>query len=106
MDRAALIAAMTATAAEKPVAVKVPKWGTVYVRMVTVAEVEEQSADTEDKADKNRLARAACRVICDEAGKLLFDAKNAKDVDLLAGQPWPLLNRVLKASNPDDEGNA
>lgn len=99
MDRAALIAAMQSTAAEKPVAVTVPKWGTVYVRQVTVAEVDEQSADTDAMNDKNKIARGACRVLCDETGARLFDPKSAADVALLASQPWPLLRAVLSASD-------
>lgn len=98
MDRASLVAAMQAVAAEKPVAVAVPKWGTVYVRQLTVAEVDAQAADTADKADKNRIARGACRVLCDEAGVRLFDADDAQDVALVASQPWALLRQVLSAS--------
>lgn len=108
MDRNALIAAMELTAAEKPIAVTVPKWGTVYVRQVTVAEVDEQSADTGDAADgdagkpkdKMRLARGACRVLCDEFGVRLFDSNKPEDVALIAKQPWPLLRQVLAASDP------
>lgn len=106
MDRAALIAAMQAVAAEKPVAVTVPKWGTVYVRQLTVAEVDAQSADTADKGDKNRLARGACRVLCDEHGQRLFDPDDATDVALLASQPWALLRQVLSTSGGDAEKNA
>lgn len=106
MDRATLIAAMQATAAEKPIAVQVPKWGTVYVRQVTVAEVEEQTADTEKRDDKFRMARGACRVLCDANGKRLFDPNSDADVKLIAAQPWPLLRRVLSASDGEtDPGN-
>lgn len=101
MDRAALIAAMQSTAAEPPVAVEVPKWGTVHVRQVTVAEIDAQSSDTDAKDDKNKIARAAARVLCDGDGKRLFDPSNADDVALLASQPWPLLRKVLSASDPD-----
>jgi hypothetical protein len=105
MDRAALIAAMQVTAAEKPVAVAVPKWGTVYVRQVTVAEVDEQTADTDGKDDKHKIARAACRVLCDESGARLFDPGKPEDVALVAAQPWSYLRKVLSASDPD-AGNA
>lgn len=103
MDRKALIAAMRQTAAAKPVKVKTKAWGDIYVRPLTVAEVEEQSADTEGK-DKNRVARGACRLICDEEGTRLFDPKNEEDIALLASQPWSLLHQVIKASE-EDEGN-
>jgi hypothetical protein len=101
MNRDQLITAMQQTAIEKPRKVEVPVWGAVYVRALTVAEVEAQTDDTTDKKDKNRLARAAARVLCDEAGKRLFDPDNAGDVQLLASQPWKLLRQVL--SDPDDE---
>lgn len=96
---------MQVTAQEKPIAVTVPKWGTVYVRQVTVAEVDEQAADTEDAGNKSRLARGACRVLCDEVGKRLFDPNDKADVALLASQPWPLLRKVLSASD-GEPGNA
>jgi predicted NodU family carbamoyl transferase len=104
MDRAALIAAMqqAAEAAIKPRPVEVPAWGTVYVRDVTVSEVDGDTDDVE--ADKTtRLARAACRVLCDDAGVRLFDARNAQDVALLSGQPWSVLQKVL--AKADSTGN-
>jgi hypothetical protein len=101
MDRAALIAVMTATAAEPPLPVDVPKWGRVYVKPITVAEVEDQAADTDpDKKNKRRMARAAARVICDEAGNRVFDPDDEEHVALLAKQPWSLLRVVLEASDP------
>lgn len=103
MDRASLIAAMKAVAAEKPRAVTVPKWGTVYVRQLTVAEVDEQAADTKDKDDKNRIARSACRVLCDESGVRVFDPDDANDVALLASQPWAMLRKVLATSEGEPE---
>ena len=95
MNREELIAAMRATATEAPRAVTVPKWGTVYVRDVTVAEVEEQTNDTADKKDKQRIARAVARILCDEQGNRLFDPEDQDDVALLARQPWKLLSKVI-----------
>lgn len=97
-----LIAAIRATATQTPRAVVVPKWGTVYVRDITVGEIEEQTADTENKADKTRFARAAARVLCDETGALLFDPNDNEDVAVLAKQPWKLLRKVLEE---DETGN-
>lgn len=108
MDRDALIAAMEATAAIAPTPVKVKGWGTVHVRAITVAEVETQAEDTADKEDKDRIARAAARVLCDENGKRLFDPNNEADVALIKKQPWPLLRKVMNASGSqfgDDPGN-
>jgi hypothetical protein len=104
MDKATLVAAMRQTAEAKPTKVDVPKWGVVYVRALTVEEVEEQSNDTESK-DKNRVARGACRLICDEKGNRLFDPKSEEDVKLLASQPWSLLHKVIKASEEEVQGN-
>lgn len=104
MNRDELIAAMQSTAGEKPSPVEVKGWGTVYVRSLTVAEVEEHAEDTKDKKDKNRIARAAARVICDESGKRLFDPDNESDVKLIASQRWSLLRKVLSATDEGDEG--
>ena len=93
--REELLEAIRATATQTPRAVVVPKWGTVYVRDITVGEVEEQTADT-DGNDKMRFARAAARVLCDETGALLFDSNDHEHVAMLAKQPWKLLRKVLE----------
>lgn len=97
--REELIAAIRATAVQEPRAVAVPKWGTVYVRDITVGEVEEQTADTEQKNDKMRIARGVARVLCDENGELLFDANDNEHVALLAKQPWKLLRKIIEEEN-------
>lgn len=102
-SREKILAAMRETAVQAPRAVEVPKWGTVYVRDVTLAEVEDQEGDTADGKDKLRLARAAARVLCDSDGNLLFDSNDADDVRLLSQQPWKLIQKVLAAAS--EEGN-
>ena len=97
--REEIIAAMRLTATEAPRAVTVPKWGTVYVRDITVAEIEEQTNDTADKKDKHSIARAAARVLCDVDGTLLFNPNDPEDVALLARQPWKLLSAVITEGN-------
>lgn len=97
VNREALIEAMRATATQAPRAVDVPKWGRVYVRDVTVDEVEEQTEDTADKKDKHRIARGVARILCDENGARLFDPDDADDVSLLAKQPWKLLSKIIEA---------
>lgn len=104
MNREELVEAMRLTATEAPRKVDVPKWGTVYVRDVTVAEVEEQTRDTEDKQDKMRIARGVARVLCDENGNRLFDPDDADDVGLLAKQPWKLLSKIINVVE-GNEGN-
>lgn len=102
--REELIDAMRATAAEAPRAVEVPKWGTVYVRDVTVAEVEEFTGDTADKKDKQRIARGIARILCDENGVRLFDPDDADDVALIARQPWKMLTKITAIAE-GGEGN-
>lgn len=101
VNREALIEAMRATATEAPRAVEVPKWGTVYVRDVTVDEVEEQTQDTANEKDKHRIARGVARILCDENGARLFDPDDADDVALLAKQPWKLLSKIVEVSKGD-----
>jgi len=104
MDRAQLLAAMEAAAVPKPQPLDVPAWGgTVYVRSLTVAEVEEQ---TGDKADKHRLARAAARVVCDADGNRLFDSTSEADIALISRQPWAVLQRVLDAADKANGASA
>jgi len=107
MNREDLIAAMRATASPKPVAVEVPGWGTVHVKPPTVEEVDAAS-DTVEPEDgkKRRLARAAARVICDEKGKRVFDPTSASDVELLAVQPWAMLQLVLAAADGRKAGDS
>lgn len=107
MNRDELIKAMQETAAAPPTPVKVKGWGTVYIRALMVSEVEDEPDDG-DKKDKHRIARAAAKVLCDEAGKRLFDPENEADVALIAKQPWPLLRKVVNASGSqfgDEPGN-
>jgi hypothetical protein len=100
MNREQLIAAMKSAAAVAPLKVDVQGYGgAVYVRALTVAEVEEQTADTQDGKDKQRIARGACRVICDETGQRIFDPADAGDVALLSSQPWSILQGILAKSN-------
>lgn len=102
MNRADLIAAMQITASPRPVPVTTPNWGVVFVKPPTVEEVD---ANTDDAAkpggdDKTRrLARAAARVICDEEGTRLFDPSSKDDVDLLAVQPWAMLQLILAGAD-------
>ncbi len=95
-----LIAAMRATAAEPPRKRTIPKWGEVYIRDVTVSEIEDQTEDTADKKNKHRIARAAARVLCDAEGVLLFNCDDPEDVALLARQPWKLLSAAIAEDTP------
>jgi len=110
-----LISLMQATANVAPVAVETKAWGTVYVKPPTVEEVDEateadeekrKEEEAEGKKDKRRFARSAARVLCDEEGNRLFDQSNKSDIDLLARQPWALLQKVLAAAQGEEaKGN-
>lgn len=99
MTRDELIALMKITAAEKPIAITINGWGEVFVRSLTVAEVELQADDLADKKDKNRIARGVARLICDAKGNRIFDPANESDIKLLASQPWKLLRQVMNATD-------
>jgi hypothetical protein len=100
IDRAALRAAMEAATKVPPRAVNVPAWGAdpIFIRALTVGEIEAQTADTES-VDKKRIARGVVRIICDEKGERLFDPDNEADVDLISRQSWNTLRAVLDAAN-------
>lgn len=107
MNREQLITAMKVTASQvaKPRPVTVDGWGTVYIRPLTVADVDlmeepEITKDADGKIikDVRRLARSAARLICDEAGKRSFNPDSAEDIELLAAQPWLLLNEIFEAA--------
>lgn len=110
-----LINLMQATANLAPVAVETKAWGTVYVKPPTVEEIDESNQADEEKRkeeeaegrkDKYRFARSAARVLCDEAGNRLFDPTAQADVELLARQPWALLQKVLGAAQGEEaKGN-
>lgn len=89
-----LRARILATASPKPNFVDVPTWGRVWVKVLTVAEVDDVKSDPNDK---QRIARGAARVLCDESGTLLFDHTVDADVQAIATLPWPELRLVLAA---------
>jgi len=97
MDRDALIAAMKQTAAFKPKPVEIEGWGTVYVRALTVAEFDEQVQQAANGGEKQRIAKGAARILCDENGNRVFDPENVDDVALLASQPWSTLRKLSAA---------
>jgi len=113
----------TSLAGKPPRKVDTKEWGTVYVRKVSFAEIEQQDNDSDevkaliavvgqrlaaagviDPNKESRIAgaRGAARVICDESGNKEYDEYNADDVFLLATQPWELISSVLREK---DEGN-
>jgi hypothetical protein len=103
MDKNGLLKAMQATAQMKPRKITVNGWGDLYVKSLTVADVQaqqERNKETEnaDLKDRRTLALGAANVLCDENGALVFDPANKEHIDLLSLQPWAMLNQVLEAS--------
>lgn len=112
-SREELLALMRVTAAPTLIPITTKQWGTIYIKPPTVEEVDEttdadEAKRAEDakagKKDKRRFARSAARLICDKEGDRIFDADNAADVELLAKQPWMLLQKVLAAVQEVAEG--
>lgn len=99
MNRSELIAAMDAVAAEPPRAVHIHGLGDVHIREITIGEVDAQIQDTADKKNKRGIARGACRLLCDETGKMLLDPDNPDDVAKMAKLPLRVLNAIDDASN-------
>jgi len=102
MDLQALMLAMeaTASAAEKPVAVEVPGWGTVYVRGLTAADMDTQIGK-EGQSKKHQWAAGVCRIMCDETGARNWNPDDEAHVALMARQPWSLLHKLTAAVEGD-----
>lgn len=77
MDKAALRERILATANPKPSPVEVEGWGTVYVKPLTVGDIESFNSDTDPAL---KAARSIARVLCDEHGELIFDANSPEDL--------------------------
>ncbi len=106
MNRDQLIAAMRGAPSLKKV--EVEGWGTLYVRPLTVEQVDmqqQEAREAKDGKDPLRFARAAARMLCDATGQLLFDVNNAEDLKLIAAQPWDKVRAVLEADAGGDEKN-
>lgn len=101
------IEALRAALAQVKVAVApvvIPGIGTLFVRALTVAEVEDEPATDKPADRQGRLARSAMRLLCDEQGnRLTFDPS---DIDLFRAQPWEVLQKILStASEHNGLGN-
>jgi hypothetical protein len=106
MDLKKLLAAMEATANEKPRPVEIPGWGTVYVKSLTVeeADIDEDQLE-DDKKNRARVARGAAKLICDENGNRLLDPNNPDHIRLLKKQPWSLLRKIIAEPEDAPKGN-
>ena len=82
MKKASLRAQILATANPKPTPVDVPAWGEVFIRPLTVGDLESFSGDA---TVTHKAARSIARVLCDEHGELIFDANNEEDLIAING---------------------
>lgn len=89
-----LRAKILATASPKPVPVNVPEWGDVFVRPLLVGEIEAMASDADPKL---QTARGIARMLCDEAGELLFDPTSAEDLFAINRLRASSLNRIHAA---------
>lgn len=98
-NREALRNLLSGLKKNKPARVEVPEIGdAVFVRKLTLGEVEQQSADTKS-GDQSRLAYAVARVLVDEGGEPLYNKDMPADITELQEMPWTLINRILDESN-------
>lgn len=113
MDREELMAAMRATAERKPVPVTTP-WGPLFLKSLTVAEVQAQSRSEAPKDPDHIMARGLASVLCDENGARYFDPDDAEHIALIMAQSWADMQPVVQAANElnatskkgaDDQGN-
>lgn len=99
----ALMGALRQNAVQKPRSVSIKGLGDVYIRELTVGEIDEQIEDVEKTKDKRRAARGACRLFSDENGNRLLDPDNEEHVAEMAKQPWSVLRAINESA--DAPGN-
>lgn len=95
-----LIELMRQTAAIKPIPVDVPVWGRVYVRRPTVAEVS--ASIGRDTPQRLVIALGIAQALCDADGVRLLDPDSSADLELIASQPWEMLNEIQDAIASSD----
>lgn len=123
INREQLLAAMDAVAAEPPRSVTIKGLGEIYIREITIGDADQQIADrkeaereeakaledgkpiTAEMRRKRSLARGACRLLCDEGGRLLLDPNNPDDVAKMAKLPLRVLNAIDAAAEQGNQGN-
>lgn len=93
--------------ASKPTKVQVPALGTVYVKRLSVAEVEARRDETENATP---IASLLARAIVDEEGNAVFDPANPDDIGLLRDLEFaevsPLISAINSSQGIGAEGEA
>lgn len=75
--------------------VELEGFGTVYIKPMTVAEIENSVSNPLEGVSS--LARNIATVICDKEGNRLLDPNDKTDVELIASQNWADLKPVRDA---------
>lgn len=88
--------AAAAMLARQSVSVFSPALGVVYVKRLTVAEVQERRPEAENTTP---IASLLARGIIDEGGSAVFDAANPQDVELLSSLNFADVSPILDAIN-------
>jgi hypothetical protein len=91
---------LRAAAAPKPVRVEVEGLAEpVYVRMLTVGEILEQTDDTKDGDNRPAIARALARVLVNEDGSPVYDPNSAESLTEIMALPWPYVRAIMEPAN-------
>jgi hypothetical protein len=94
----AFLSMVASHANPKPMLVKVPFWGDVYVMAVHGAIQSQIDEDTRKKLQGEYAEErviAAC--VCDDHGNRRFDPDNKDHLDLIKGQRLGIKNKLLSA---------
>ena len=106
MNKAQLRERILATANPKPTPIEVEGWGTVYVKPLTVGDIESFNDDTDPAL---KAARSIARVLCDEAGELLFDPSSPEDLFAINRLPLnsiSVINGAVEKMNASSQAEA
>jgi hypothetical protein len=82
--------------ARRPIPVHSPALGLVYVKLLSVAEVQERRNEA---ANATPIASLLARAIVDEAGQPVFDAAKEADIGLLCELSFADASPILEAIN-------
>lgn len=75
----------------------------MYIRELSIGELQAQINDTEGKKDLRGLARGACRLLCDEHGVQLMDPNNESHVTEMMKVKIRLLTAINKAGEAEED---
>lgn len=98
MGREALRQAILANPMEPLASVEIEPWGTIYIRPITIGDIDSGAGAEAASVDKMNLARFCCRIMSDETGSRIFDPSVEDDVKLVADLSFERMQKVLDKS--------